>query len=108
LIALLIVPVLLTGTDEALGQGKVLDAPRASGAVGESFNGYAVVRNQGDAQLNALVADVNAQRRQVYEQRAKAENVPVEQIARVYAQQIINGAPKGTWILRENGQWVQK
>lgn len=107
LVVLLSLPLFWTAT-EAFAQGKVLDAPRAAGDVGESYTGYAVVRKQGDARLNALVADVNAQRRRVYEQRAKAEKVPVDQVARIYAQQIINSAPPGTWIQRENGQWMRK
>ena len=103
----LTLPLLWTAAD-AFAQGRMLDAPRAAGEVGESYTGYAVVRKQGDAQLNALVANVNAQRRKLYEQRAKAQHAPVDQVARIYAQQIINNAPRGTWIQRENGQWVRK
>ena len=93
----------------AAAQSRVLDAPRASGAVGERFDGYAVVRDQSQAgSLGPLVDRVNAERRQVYAQRAAAERAPVDQIGRVYAREIFNSAPVGTWFLQESGQWVRK
>jgi uncharacterized protein YdbL (DUF1318 family) len=93
----------------AAAQSRVLDAPRASGAVGERFDGYAVVRDQSQAgSLGPLVDRVNAERRQVYAQRAAAERAPVDQIGRVYAREIFNSAPAGTWFLQESGQWVRK
>lgn len=93
----------------AAAQSRVLDAPRASGAVGERFDGYAVVRDQSQAgSLGPLVDRVNAERRQVYTQRATAERAPVDQIGRVYAREIFNSAPAGTWFLQESGQWVRK
>jgi uncharacterized protein YdbL (DUF1318 family) len=93
----------------AAAQSRVLDAPRASGAVGERFDGYAVVRDQSQAaSLGPLVDRVNAERRQVYAQRAAAERAPADQIGRVYAREIFNSAPAGTWFLQESGQWVRK
>lgn len=100
--------VVLFAATGAFAQAKLLDGPRRDGAVGESYTGYAVVRKQGDAKLNALVAQVNAERRKVYTDRAKAENAPVDQIARVYAQEIIKNAPAGTWYQRASGEWAQK
>ena len=82
-----------------------LDSLRASGAVGEAFDGYARAR---DASANAFVKQLNDQRRGIYAKRAAAQGVSADQVGRVYAEQIIQKAPKGTWLLRENGQWVQK
>lgn len=99
--------VLLAGAAQA--QNRVLDAPRASGAVGERFDGYAVVRDAAQAgTLNPLVNQVNGERRKVYTDRATAEKVPVDQIGRIYAAEILKSAPAGTWFLQENGQWVRK
>ncbi len=82
-----------------------LDTLRASGAVGEAFDGYVRAR---DPSANAFVNQLNEQRRALYTKRAEAQGVSVDQVGRVYATQIIQKAPKGTWLLRENGQWVQK
>jgi uncharacterized protein YdbL (DUF1318 family) len=106
--ALLALPLVLLAT-AAVAQSRVLDAPRASGAVGERFDGYAVVRDQSQAgSLGPLVNQVNAERRQIYTQRAAAERVSADQIGRVYAAEIFKSAPPGTWFLQESGQWVRK
>ncbi|MFQ6018472.1 MAG: YdbL family protein [Kiloniellaceae bacterium] len=82
-----------------------LDALHASGAVGERFDGYAEARQPSAA---ATVKEINAKRRTIYQQRAAAQGAPVEQVGRIYAQQIFQKAPPGTWFLRENGEWMQK
>lgn len=106
--AILALPVVLFAT-AAAAQSRVLDAPRASGAVGERFDGYAVVRDQSQApSLGPLVSQINAERRQIYQQRAAAERVSADQIGRVYAAEIFKSAPRGTWFLQESGQWVRK
>jgi uncharacterized protein YdbL (DUF1318 family) len=99
--------VLLAGA--AAAQSRVLDGPRAAGTVGERYDGFAVVRDQSQAaSLGPLVNQVNAERRQVYAQRAAAEKVSVDQIGRVYAAEILKSAPAGTWFLQESGQWIRK
>jgi uncharacterized protein YdbL (DUF1318 family) len=93
----------------AAAQSRVLDAPRASGAVGERYDGYAVLRDQSQAAtLGPVVARVNAERREIYAKRAAAERVSIEQIGRVYAAEIFKSAPRGTWFLQESGQWIRK
>lgn len=93
----------------ANAQSQILDGPRAAGTVGERYDGYAVVRSQENTvTLAPLVGSVNAERRKVYAERAQKENVPAEQIGRVYAEQIFRSAPAGTWFLKENGQWIRK
>ena len=82
-----------------------LDNLRASGAVGEAYDGFARAR---DSSAQGFVKSVNEQRRQIYVKRAKSEGVSVEQVGRVYAAQILQKAPKGTWFLGENGKWTQK
>jgi uncharacterized protein YdbL (DUF1318 family) len=82
-----------------------LDSLRASGAVGERFDGYAEAR---DSSAAALVKTVNAKRRQIYEQRAKAQGVSADQVGRVYAKEILEDAPGGTYFHQENGAWVKK
>lgn len=93
----------------ALAQSRTLDAPRSAGTVGERYDGYAVVRDPTQAAgLGPLVEQVNAERRQLYAQRAAADHVPADQIGRIYAAEILKSAPAGTWFLQESGQWVRK
>jgi hypothetical protein len=90
-------------------QAQSLDAVRASGAVGEQFDGYAVVRDAGaGADVKALVDTVNAKRRDIYNKRAAEQGVAVGQVGRVYAQQIMQKAAAGTWFRDESGNWKQK
>jgi uncharacterized protein YdbL (DUF1318 family) len=86
----------------------LLDGPRAKGLVGERFDGYAVPHGSVTPDIAVLIEKVNTERRAIYTQRAQAQKVPVEAVGKIYAQQIINSAPPGTWFLGENGQWAQK
>ena len=85
-----------------------LDELRASGAVGERFDGYAVVRNSSAAGANSVVQDVNKKRRDIYEKRAASQGVSPEDVGRLFAGQIMQKAPKGTWFLDASGNWQQK
>jgi uncharacterized protein len=104
-----LVMLLAVGSGGALAQSRTLDAPRSAGTVGERYDGYAVVRDATQAaSLGPLVAQVNAERRQLYAQRAAADHAPIDQIGRVYAAEILKSAPPGTWFLQESGQWTRK
>jgi uncharacterized protein YdbL (DUF1318 family) len=83
-----------------------LEALRMAGALGERYDGLVVVR-QASAEANRVAAEINAQRQGIYKQRAAEQGVSVDQVGRVYARQIFDQAPKGTWFLTEQG-WVQK
>ena len=84
-----------------------LDELRTSGAIGERFDGFLMVRG-GGGDAKSTVQKVNGQRRKIYEKRAKSAGVSVDQIGRVYAEEIMEDAPKGTYFLKEDGQWVKK
>ena len=81
-----------------------LENLRASGAIGESYNGYVVAREPG-AQEEA--EEINAKRRAIYQEKAAAQGIDIEQVAKVYAAEIIRTVPPGTWI-QTNGQWRKK
>lgn len=81
------------------------DALIAAGTAGERWDGYLEAR---DSSAAGAVASINAQRKQVYEKRASEQGVPVEEVGKVYAQEIIGRLPSGAWIKRPNGDWVQK
>jgi len=84
-----------------------LNALRASGAVGEGYDGLARVRQAGGG-ARSVVDAVNAKRRAIYAERAKEQGTTADQVGRVYARQILGKAPAGTWFLKESGQWVRK
>ena len=86
-------------------QAQSLDAMRASGAVGERFDGYLVAR---DGSAQAFVNQVNAQRRNIYNQRAAAQGVPADQVGRVFAKETMGKAAPGTWLQKPDGDWMQK
>lgn len=92
----------------AWAQSRVLDAPRAGGTVGERFDGFAVARGAAAPATTALVAQVNAERRALYAQRAATDKVSVEAVGKIYAVEILKAAPPNTWFLAESGQWTQK
>ena len=60
------------------------------------------------ADVRALVDRVNAERTRIYAQRAREQNVPAGQVGRVYAAEIMQKAPPGTWFLGENGSYTRK
>ena len=69
--------------------GESLDELRASGTVGERYDGYAQAVQSSAADV---VKQVNAKRMQIYAERASQEGVSADQIGRVY---------------RSGGQWFQ-
>jgi hypothetical protein len=90
-------------------EDRPLDAPRAQGLIGERFDGYAVVHDaQASAAIRTLVDNTNSERRKVYEKQAKATNAPVAEVGKVYAAEIVQKAPAGTWLQGADGRWTQK
>ncbi len=81
-----------------------LEDLRASGAIGESSTGYAVARN---ASAQAEVDAINAKRKAIYQEKANAQGISIDQVGQVYAKEIFNNVPAGTWI-HVNGNWVKK
>ncbi|MFQ5466892.1 MAG: YdbL family protein [Kiloniellaceae bacterium] len=82
-----------------------LDDLRASGAVGERFDGYLEAR---DPSAQGFVDRVNAKRREIYASRAAAQGVTVQEVGMVYAKSILADSPAGTWFLTASGAWRQK
>lgn len=93
----------------ALAAAGPLEDLRKSGAVGERFDGYVVIRDkEPSTELKQAVDEINQKRKAIYEKRAAEEGVPVEQVGRVYASKIVAEAPAGTWFLGEDEVWKQK
>ncbi len=106
LLAMLCLAVLCAGVP---AKAQSLDSLRASGVVGEQFDGFLVLRDsKAPGKVRAMVNDVNAKRRDIYGKRARQQGVSVQQVGQVYAQQIMQKAPKGTWFRSQGGSWVRK
>jgi uncharacterized protein YdbL (DUF1318 family) len=85
-----------------------LDSAKQQGLVGEQTDGYvAAVAANAPADVQALVADVNAKRRVAYQEIAQKNGTDVADVAVLSAQKRISRAPAGAWI-RDKGQWYQK
>lgn len=97
---------LFAGLPHASAQS--LDAARASGMVGERYDGYAVARDSATPAVRQLVQSVNSQRAQIYQKRAGEQGIPASEVGKLYARQIVAQAPSGTWILSESGSWQRK
>ena len=102
LLGLCLAPIALTSA-----QAQSLQDMRASGAVGEGFDGYARV-HQNVPGAQAVVDATNAQRRSIYTSRAAEQGTNADQVARVYAQSIYAKSAPGTWFVSASGQWSQK
>lgn len=92
-----------------VARADALDDARARGTVGERYDGYLAIRDpSAPASARQLVEEINAKRRQLYGQVSAREGATIDAVGRIYAREIIGNVPAGTWILRENGQWVRK
>lgn len=94
------------GTTPALAAD--LDSLRASGVIAERYDGFVEIRESGSAEARRIVDEVNAKRREIYKERAEAQDVPVDQVGRVYAKQILEKVPEGVWFRTPDGEYVQK
>lgn len=97
----ILLALLLCGTSAWAG---ALENLRASGAIGESYNGYVVARESG-AQAEADA--INAKRKTIYQEKATAQGIGIDQVGKVYAEEIFKNVPAGTWI-QLNGNWTKK
>lgn len=85
-----------------------LDTAKRQGQVGEQTDGYVgAVRPDAPAEVRALVADVNARRRAAYEEVARKNGTPIEAVAALAGQKLIDRVPPGGWI-GDGGHWYQK
>jgi uncharacterized protein YdbL (DUF1318 family) len=55
-----------------------------------------------------VVAGVNAERRRLYEQRAKDQNVSIDAVGTIYASQILGKLPPGAYFRTPEGSYIRK
>ena len=80
-------------------------AARAAGQVGEQPDGYLGVVGAGNAELRALVSDINIQRKAAYTQKAQASGATVEQLAFTSGCNLIAQTRAGEKYKAPDGSW---
>ena len=87
------------------------------GAIGETNNGYVATRDTGGlslkkrADLTRLVEQENTDRRALYTEIIKANNLnmgSLGEVERLFANSWRGQSPSGWWIQQDNGQWAKK
>ncbi|HEC6738853.1 TPA: YdbL family protein [Salmonella enterica subsp. enterica serovar Thompson] len=84
-----------------------LDEARTQGRVGETLNGY-LVALKNDAETQKLVLDINHARRASYQQLADSNHLPVDEVAKMAGQKLVERARPGEYGHGINGKWMRK
>ncbi|ECP4588331.1 DUF1318 domain-containing protein [Salmonella enterica subsp. enterica serovar Muenchen] len=86
-----------------------LDEARTQGRVGETLNGY-LVALKNDAETQKLVLDININhaRRASYQQLADSNHLPVDEVAKMAGQKLVERARPGEYVQGINGKWMRK
>jgi len=79
------------------------------GLVGESITGYlAAVQSPAGAEVRALIADVNAKRKDHFEETAQKTGVTTEQVAFRFYELAVQRTSPGHYYQDVNGNWQKK
>lgn len=86
-----------------------LQEAKEQGLVGEQRDGYVgLVVSRVPADVQALVRQVNEQRRQRYEQIARDNGITMAQVTSLAYEQAVQATQPGHYIQLPNGDWVRK
>lgn len=92
-----------------LAWGIELAAAKQAGLVGEQASGYlGIVEPPGSAEVQALVADVNARRRAEYERIAARNGVALAEVEKLAAERAIARTQPGHYVRLPDGSWTIK
>lgn len=84
-----------------------LDDARQQGRVGETLDGYIAPRAN-DHETLALVKQINEARAQSYRQLAGRNNLPIDDVAKMAGQKLVERAAPGEYVRGINGQWIKR
>ncbi|TLV08866.1 DUF1318 domain-containing protein [Klebsiella indica] len=84
-----------------------LSEARQQGRVGETFDGYLAPLRQ-DQETLTLVKQINAARRDSYQQLADDNSLSVDQVAKMAGQKLVARAQPGEYVQGINGKWLRK
>jgi uncharacterized protein len=95
----------------AVDNGGPIDRALNAGTIGEQADGYlGFVKAPAptDAELQRLINEVNIKRRSVYTDLSQKNNQPLEVVAALTAQQLVNRMPTGQFYRDGQGVWRRK
>ena len=85
---------------------QIVDDAKAKGLVGETIDGYlAFVEDNGSAELQAAVNEINIRRKSVYTQLARDRNTSPENVAGVSGEKLTAKAKSGEKVKLSDGNW---
>ena len=86
-----------------------LQEAKNDGLLGEQRSGYiGLVVESAPAEAVTLARDVNNQRRELYQQIARQNNLTIEQVAALAFEKAVEATPPGQFLQNASGSWVQK
>lgn len=86
-----------------------LATAKRQGWIGEQKDGYlGVVKGNAPADVKALVADVNRQRKSQFAQIAAKNGITEAEAAKVFAREAATRTAAGNYIQNPAGAWVKK
>jgi len=88
-------------------QALTLQEAQSKGLVGERQDGYVGIVRDAPG-VKALVDDINLQRRQLYRDIARKNNIPLNTVEKLAADKAIKRAPAGEYVQDASGNWVKK
>ena len=96
-----------------LGSGPALAGPlddaKSAGLVGERIDGYlGVVDSGAPADVKRLVEQINADRQAKYAEIAQKQGAPVQAVAQIAGEKLIQRAGSGEYVMGADGQWRRK
>lgn len=105
-----IAPSFSVPTAEARASSKaIVDQAKAAGTVGEQADGYlGFVTGSVSADVRAAVNDINIQRKNAYTRMSRDKGESVDNVAKVFALEIIGRVPSGQMVRDANGNWQRK
>lgn len=85
-----------------------LNTAKAQGLVGERPDGMLGVVGAPTADVQALVADVNARRLTLFRKVAADKGQPLATVQAVSGEEFIARTPPGQYVMNASGAWVKK
>lgn len=84
-----------------------LDEAKAKGQVGEKASGYLGAVTGGNADVQALVSDINQKRKQAYEEIAKRNGTSLNSVETLAGEKAIQNTKSGNMVEGPGG-WIKK
>lgn len=86
-----------------------LQEAKEDGIIGERRDGYVgFVISGASAEVQAMVQDVNRQRRELYQQIAQQNKISVEQVSALAYEKAVEATQSGHYLQDPSGAWVKK